>query len=78
MAEPSTSLPPAFHRIGYSSLSPDGSHYVDSSSYDVEGLSLDPVSATGNFGNSQFDCQMGGSDWMLDNMTDNLWNMDGM
>ncbi|KAM0961332.1 hypothetical protein ACFX2I_020615 [Malus domestica] len=77
MAEPSTSFPPAYYRLGYSSLSPDGSHYVDSSSYDVEGLSLDPVSAMGNLGNSQFDCQMGGNDWMLDNVTDSLWNMDG-
>ncbi|XP_009356251.2 MYB-like transcription factor EOBII [Pyrus x bretschneideri] len=78
MAEQSTSLYPAFDHIGYGGLSPDGSYYVDSSSYDMEGLSLDPVSAMGNYDNSQFDCQMVGNDWMLDTITDNLWNMDGM
>ncbi|XP_021822683.1 transcription factor MYB62-like [Prunus avium] len=69
------------HTVYSSSPALNDCYYVDSSSgyaYDMEGLNLDPASAICDFDNQHFDCQMTAGDWMLDNMTDTLWNMEGM
>ena len=69
------------HTVYSSSPALNDCYYVDTSSgyaYDMEGPNLDPASAICDFDNQQFDCQMTAGDWMLDNMTDTLWNMEEM
>jgi myb proto-oncogene protein len=50
-------------------------HLVDSRSFDMEALILDPMSATDTYENSLLDCHMADGDWLSDNMANSLWNM---
>ncbi|XVE92585.1 hypothetical protein REPUB_Repub01dG0111100 [Reevesia pubescens] len=50
---------------------------IESSGYiDVEGFSLGSMSAVGSYEGSQSECQMGEGNWISNEMTDTLWNMD--
>ena len=77
MSEHLTSTPNVFENNVYNNPIQDN-WTVDANNYGMEGLNLDPLSVMGTYDIPQFDFQSAGSDWMLDNMGDTLWNMDGM
>ncbi|XVF02240.1 hypothetical protein REPUB_Repub04eG0159000 [Reevesia pubescens] len=54
----------------------DGSYNIDSRGYEMEGFSLASMSAVGSYRGSPSECQMGGGNWISNEMTDTLWNMD--
>lgn len=49
----------------------------EGSSCDMDGFDV-ASAGMGTYGNSPFECQMAGGDWVYDSMEDTLWNMDDM
>ncbi|KAJ6429794.1 hypothetical protein OIU84_021237 [Salix udensis] len=49
----------------------------EGSSCDMDGFDV-ASAGMGTYGNSPFECQMAGGDWVFDSMEDTLWNMDDM
>ncbi|XP_041012087.1 MYB-like transcription factor EOBI [Juglans microcarpa x Juglans regia] len=68
----------AFGNTIYNHTNLTDSYIIDSRSYDMETLILDPMSAMGIYENSLLDCHMAGGDWLSDDMADSLWNMNDM
>ncbi|EOY00119.1 Myb domain protein 62, putative [Theobroma cacao] len=54
----------------------NASYNIDSSGYDIEGFSLASMSAVGSYEGSPSECQMGEGNWICNEMTDTLWNLD--
>ncbi|XP_022725996.1 transcription factor MYB62-like [Durio zibethinus] len=52
------------------------SYNIDSSGYGMEGFSLASISAVGSYERSPSECQMVEGNWISNEMTDTLWNMD--
>lgn len=78
--ENSKSATNVFENNDYSSYPNQESYYIDDTNhYGLQGLNLDPLFSLENYDISQFDYQTEGNGWMLDNMSDTLWNnMDAM
>ncbi|KAK9226796.1 hypothetical protein WN943_011844 [Citrus x changshan-huyou] len=56
---------------------PNDSYYVDCCGFDMEGYSLtDPIAEMSSYDISSSECQMAEADWMSNDMSDALWNMD--
>ncbi|XVE75205.1 hypothetical protein DITRI_Ditri12bG0077000 [Diplodiscus trichospermus] len=49
---------------------------IESSGYDMEGFNLASISAVGSYGGSPSECQMAEGNWISNEMTDTLWNME--
>ncbi|XVE84871.1 hypothetical protein DITRI_Ditri17bG0047000 [Diplodiscus trichospermus] len=49
---------------------------IDSGGYNMEGFSLASMSTVSSYEGSPSECQMGEGNWICNEMTDNLWNMD--
>ncbi|XWS68849.1 hypothetical protein CRYUN_Cryun04dG0128400 [Craigia yunnanensis] len=54
------------------------SYNIDSGGYDMEGFSLASMSDMGSYEGSLSECQMVEGNWISNEMTDTLWNMDDM
>ncbi|XP_019451980.1 PREDICTED: myb-related protein 340-like [Lupinus angustifolius] len=52
--------------------------YVNTNNYGMQGLNMEPLQVMESYDIPQFDFQTTGSDLMLDNIGDTLWNMDAI
>ena len=52
------------------------SYNIGSSGYDMEGFSQASMSTVGSYEGAPSACQMGEGNWICNEMTDTLWNMD--
>ncbi|KAG2700879.1 hypothetical protein I3760_06G018400 [Carya illinoinensis] len=68
----------AFGNTIYSHPNLANSYSVESRSYDMGTLMLEPMSAMITYENSLLGCHMEGVDWLSNDMADSLWNMNEM
>ncbi|KAE9589422.1 hypothetical protein Lal_00000502 [Lupinus albus] len=52
--------------------------YANTNNYGMQGQNMEPLQVMESYDIPQFDFQTTGSDWILDNMGDTLWNMDAI
>ncbi|KAA8529146.1 hypothetical protein F0562_034055 [Nyssa sinensis] len=76
ISEHPTSPGPAISNTAYNNSFLNDCYYVDISTYDMEGFNLAPMSAEGTHDNSLSDCQMAENNWINDDESSTLWEMD--
>lgn len=60
----------------HSSQIPNDTYYVDCCGYDMEGFNLPPMTEIGSYDMSSTECQMAEANWVPNDTSDALWNMD--